>query len=284
MLGAALVHPERKEVIPLAPEAIVKQDGNTKNDCERNAARRLLRYIRQEHPHLQLIIVEDGLASNAPHIRDLLSMRMHFMLGAKPGDHEFLYDRLIDAFDDDRVTTLSWTHEEDPEITCEIAFVNGLPLNRSNQDLKVNVLQYMQFGPADERPKTFSWVTDLPITRANAKHLVRGGRARWKIENETFNTLKNQGYHFEHNYGHGDKNLSVVFAMLMMLAFLVNQIEQIGCPLFRAVAKKFRTKRALWENVRSHYQHFIFQSMWHLYQVILYDLAKHLPAPTLDSS
>ena len=52
-----------------------------------------------------------------------------------------------------------------------------------------------------------------------------------KIENETFNTLKNQGYNFEHNYGHGDENLSVVFAMLMMLAFLVDQAQQLACQL-----------------------------------------------------
>ena len=57
----------------------------------------------------------------------------------------------------------------------------------------------------------------MRITRGNARHLVRGGRTRWKIENETFNTLKNQGYQFEHNFGHGSENLSVVFAMLMML-------------------------------------------------------------------
>ena len=49
---------------------------------------------------------------------------------------------------------------------------------------------------------------------------MRAGRARWKIENETFNTLKNQGYCFEHNFGHGKKNLSTVFAL--MLAFLLN--------------------------------------------------------------
>ena len=63
---------------------------------------------------------------------------------------------------------------------------------------------------------------------------MRGGRARWKIENETFNTLKNQGYHFEHNYGHGKKSLSVVLAMVMMLAFLVDQTQQLCCPLFQA--------------------------------------------------
>ena len=99
------------------------------------------------------------------------------------------------------------------------------------------------------RPADFS--TECPP-------LVQGGRCRWKIENETFNTLKNQGYHFEHNYGHGKKNLSVVFAMLMMLAFLVDQVQQLCCPLFQATLKKMETKRALWDNLRSHFRHFIF--------------------------
>jgi hypothetical protein len=54
--------------------------------------------------------------------------------------------------------------------------------------------------------------------------IMRAGRSRRKIENETFNTLKNQSYHFEHNYGHGQENLSYVFAHLMLLAFLNDQI------------------------------------------------------------
>ena len=131
--------------------------------------------------------------------------------------------------------------------------------------------------------RTWTWVTDLVISRQNARWLVKGGRCRWKIENETFNTLKNQGYHFEHNYGHGKKNLSVVFAMLMMLAFLVDQVQQLCCPLFQATWKKMGTKRALWDNLRSHFRHFVFRSMRHLYQVMLYDLAKNLPAPTLNT-
>ena len=108
LLGAALAHPDHREVIPLAPEAIVQQDGSNKNDCERNAAKRLLRKIRQEHPRLGLIVVEDGLASNAPHIRELIDLHMHFLLGAKPGDHEFLFDQVIAAFEGDRITTMSW--------------------------------------------------------------------------------------------------------------------------------------------------------------------------------
>src|SRR5208283_5317532 len=279
LLGAVLIHPEHREVIPLAPEPIVKLDGSEKNDCERNAAKRLLRQIRQEHPHLKLIVVEDGLASNAPHIRELLNLNMHFILGAKPGDHPFLFEQVLAAFEADRVTTICWTQGE---VSCEIIFINDLPLNESNQDLRVNFLQYAEYGPKGEE-RRWTWVTDLRISRGNARWLVRGGRCRWKIENETFNTLKNQGYHFEHNYGHGKKNLSVVFAMLMMLAFLVDQVQQLCCPLFKAVRKKLKSKRALWDNLRSHFRHFVFRSMRHLYEVILYDLAKQLPAPTRNT-
>jgi hypothetical protein len=280
MLAAVMMHPKHREVLPLAPEPIEKQDGSEKNDCERNAAKRLLRRIRQEHPHLKLIVVEDGLASNAPHIRELRELHMHFILGAKPGDHPFLFAQLLAAFEADRVTTISWTEKG---VRHEISFLNDLSLNESNQDLRVNLLQYGEYGP-NGAERTWTWVTDLEISRQNARRLVEGGRCRWKIENETFNTLKNQGYHFEHNYGHGEKNLSVVFALLMMLAFLVDQVQQLCCPLFQAARKKLGTKRALWDNLRSHFRHFIFQSMRHLYQVMLYDLAKNLPAPTSNNS
>ncbi len=282
MLGAVLVHPDFREVIPLAPEPIVKQDGTTKNDCERNAAKRLLRKTRREHPHLPLIVVEDGLASNAPHIRELMDLNLHFILGVKPGDHGFLFEKLIAAYDDDRVTTLTGRTKNNRPF--ELSFVNGLPLNESNQDLLVNFLQYSEFGPDGEPVKLFSWVTDFTLTTRNAQQLMRGGRARWKIENETFNTLKNQGYQFEHNFGHGEQNLSVVFAMLMMLAFLVDQTQQLCCPLFRAAWQRFGSKRLLWDNLRSHFRHFVFESMRHLYEVMLLDLAKERSPPAYDSS
>ena len=92
LLGAALVHPNHSHVLPFAPEPILKQDGNKKNDCEREASKRLLTDLRREHPHLKLIVIEDGLASNGPHIQLLTSLDMRFILGAKPKDHTFLFD------------------------------------------------------------------------------------------------------------------------------------------------------------------------------------------------
>jgi len=281
MLAAVIVHPDLKEVIPLAPEPIQKQDGSTKNDCERNAARRLLGKIRQEHPRLKLIVIEDGLASNGPHVRDLIECSMHFILGVKPGDHPFLFEQVQAARREGRSPQLT---RKEGDITCEVSWVWGVPLNESNQDLGVDFLEYKEYDAQGNCRKHFTWITDLHITCRTAWLFARGGRARWRIENETFNTLKNQEYHFEHNYGHGQQNLSVVFAMLMMLAFLVDQTQQLCCPLFRAAWEKLGSKRALWDNLRSHFRHFRFRSMRHLYEAILFDLGKEVPLPSLDSS
>src|SRR2546428_4971315 len=99
---------------------------------------------------------------------------------------------------------------------------------------------------------------------------MRGGRARWKIENETFNTLKNQGYNFEHNYGHGEQNLSVGFAMVMMLAFLVDQTQQMSCAMFRADWTKLGSKRLLWERMRALLDDYGLQSKRQLFDTLIY--------------
>jgi hypothetical protein len=281
MLGAVLTHPDRKEVIPLMPEPIQKQDGEAKNDCERNAARRFLEKLRRAHPHLKLIVVEDGLASNAPHVRDLAQYGMHFILGVKPGDHAFLFDEVERARREGRSP---WATRKEHGRTYRVSWVWDVPLNEANQDLKVNCLEYEEFDADGKCLKRFTWITDFHITCRNAWTLAQGGRSRWHIENETFNTLKNQGYHFEHNYGHGEQNLSVIFAMLMMLAFLVDQTQQLCSPLFRAVLERLGSKRSLWELQRSHFYHFLFQSMGQLHEAMLYDRCKEIPWPTLDSS
>ena len=114
----------------------------------------------------------------------------------------------------------------------------------------VNILDYQETTSKGKILK-FTWVTDLSLTKETVYKIMRGGRARWRIENETFNTLKNQGYQFEHNFGHGNKNLSTVFANLMMLAFLIDQIQQIGCKLFQHALIKARSKSFFWEKFRS---------------------------------
>lgn len=276
-LGAAIVHPDRKEVIPLPPEPICKKDGDTKNDCERNACKRWLDKFRKDHPHLKVIVTEDGLSSNAPHIRDLKEHKCHFILGLKEGDHAYLSEYIATALIEGKVTEHTVVDSNNSEVRHTFRFLNGVPINKSNQDLLVNVLEYWEI--TNTKQTHFCWVTDFTITRNNAFQIMRGGRARWKIENETFNTLKNQGYHFEHNYGLGKKYLSMVFVNLMMLAFLVDQALQLSCPLFQAALKKSGCKRELWENIRSVFRFFFVDSMEMIYRIILSGPQKIVSTP-----
>ena len=86
------------------------------------------------------------------------------------------------------------------------------------------------------------------------------GKFLWSTHHETFNTLKNQGYQFEHNFGHGNKYLCQVFSLLMLLAFFIDQIQQRCCPLFQAALKKLISKTALWAKMRAVFTEYFVKS------------------------
>jgi len=282
MLGAALVHPDKAEVIPLAPEPIVKQDGQTKNDCERNAARRFLEHFRQDHPHLPVIVVEDALSANGPHVRDLLDHGCHFILGVKEGDHAFLFEEVHRReVHNDNVRWVT-VRSSDRRIEHLFTIVPDVPLNETHQDLRVTFVRYYEHDVVAEDAQLFTWITQLEVTPATVMQVMRGGRSRWKIENETFNTLKNQGYRFEHNYGHGEQYLSVVLALLMMLVFLVDQAQQLADPLFRAAWQKLGSKRLLWERLRGLFYDYRLHSLREVYKALYYGLVRS--RPRIDSS
>lgn len=262
MFGACVVHPDKRQVIPLCPEVILNEDGASKNDCERNACKRFLENFCREHPHLKAILVGDGLASTAPYICMIEKYNLKYILGAKPGDHQFLFEQLESSAE-------SQYHEIRTEdgYLHQFYFVNDVSLNKSHPDVKVNLLQYRQTDPKGKETN-FSWVTNIHLTISNVMQVSRGGRARWKVENETFNTLKNLGYNFEHNYGHGKKYLSTVFCMLMMLAFLIDQIQELCCPLYKKCRKHLRTYRNLWEEMRVLFRRFILQDWENFYLVL----------------
>ena len=98
---------------------------------------------------------------------------------------------------------------------------------------------------------TFSWMTNMTVDADTVMAITQIGRSRWKIENEVFNTLKNQDYNFNHNFGHGQQHLATNFAYLMMLAFTIDQLRQYGSRLFRSIWKGLKTKKAAWDAIRT---------------------------------
>jgi Transposase DDE domain len=257
LLGASIVHPDHKVVIPLAPEPIIKGDGSTKNDCERNASKRLLTDLRREHPHLKVLVVEDSLASNHPHLSLLDSLNMNYIIGAKPGDHIYLFEWIKDL--KPHITT-----QQDDQGTEHIfRWYHDVPLNDAHHDYRVSVLDYTE-RKANGKEQHFSWVTKISLTADNVYQVMRAARARWRIENETFNTLKNQGYHFEHNYGHGKEHLCSTMTMLMMLAFLIDQVQQLCCKHYLKARQHSGAFKVLFESIRVLLKHAAWQNFTEL--------------------
>jgi hypothetical protein len=146
--------------------------------------------------------------------------------------------------------------------------MKGLPLTKTHPDSLVNYLDYWEIREGKEY--NFAGITDLELRRDNVYPVMRGGRSRWKIENETFNTLKNQGYQLEHNYGQGQKHLATVFGMLMMLAFLVDQVQEMCGGLFQAARQKFRSRTSLWDKLKGLFKEYFVVSWDTVWLAIIY--------------
>ena len=243
MLCAALVHPEQREVFIMDTEPIVKQDGASKNDCEQNAAKRLLKALSQRYADYDLLVTEDVLHANAPNLRNILSNGWQFIVNIKPDSHKSLFTAFEARKTRGQCKVRKWTDKKGTIHRFEYA--NNFALNNSAADVRVNVLKYEQIF-VNGQIKRFTWATSIQLHAQNVERMMKIGRSRWKIENETFNTLKNQGYCFEHNYGHGSNQLATAFAFLMCLAFQVDQIFQRCNELFKRIWKQAGSKIKLW--------------------------------------
>lgn len=267
MLAAAIVHPERKTVLPLYPEAITRQDGETKNDCEHNASKRLIPALCQDFPRLEMIVLQDALACNGPHLRMLKEHGLSFIITSKPAAGSMLLKAVLAGLDTGKTREVEWKNGK--ELACGARFANSVPLNGEHRDLHVNFIDYWE-EKKDGTMYHYACVTDIELTADNVADVVRAGRSRWKIENETFNTLKNQGYNLEHNYGHGKRHLASVFGSLTMLAFLVDQIQETCCRYFQAARDRYGSRRMLWEFMRSYFRTFKIESWEILFGSIIW--------------
>lgn len=248
MLSAAIVSPIQKEVLVLDNEPIVKQDGVQKNDCERNAAKRLLSNLRSLYSNELMVFVFDALYACNPIIEQLNEVEnWNYIISVKEEGNKHLFKQFDSKNEKHQV---NWHTIKDKRIKHEFGYINNLELNKSCSQTKVNMLYYIKTNEKGE-DKVFSWLTNIKLSKSNVKSIMEMGRSRWKIENETFNTLKNQGYNFTHNFGHGQNNLSTVFAYLMMMAFYVDQIQQHCCHYFKKLLEGLKTKAKLWESLRA---------------------------------
>jgi hypothetical protein len=278
----AIVHPDIRQVIPLMPEEICNTDGATKQDCEVNAAKRLIPKLRSAHPQLGMIMGGDDLFSRQPMIEAILAERMHYIFVAKPESHTYLVEWL-NAYP--KLNELEIVDAK-KDIRHVYKWMNDVPLHGKEDAIRVNYFEY-QMHTKNKKGKGIigyqnSWVTDLEVTKENVETLVKGGRCRWKIENECFNTLKNQGYCLDHSYGHGE-NLSFNFYILTLIAFAFHQVFELTDKLYQICRKELGSKKNLWEHFRAYLKLFVFDTWEALLSFTLnpeHYLPDKMPAPS----
>jgi hypothetical protein len=274
-LQVAMMHPDMRQVIPLMPEEIRNTDGVTKQDCEMNAAKRLIPKVRKAHPQLGIIMTGDDLFSRQPIIEETLAARMHYIYVAKPTSHRYLVEWLnaypklneIEVVDSKKDTRHVYQ------------WMNVVPLHGGKDAIEVNYFSYQIFTKNKKGKEIIgyqnSWITDIEVTEKNIRTLVKGGRCKWKIENECFNTLKNQGYCIDHSYGHGE-NLSFNIYLLTLIAFVFHQVFELTDNLYQTCRTALGSKKNLWEQVRAYLKLFVFDTWEQLLNFTL-DPEHYLP-------
>jgi hypothetical protein len=275
VVSATLVKAGSHRVLPLDVEEVHNSDGQDKQDCELNAAKRLLSRLRQEHPQLPLILGGDDLYCHEPFIAQLRELRLHHVFVCKPLSHLELYAWVEDMERLGGCEKGQW--HEGP--ACRRRFftyriARSVPLTAARR-VWGTLVEVWEHDRGGQQLYHNAWFTDMEVTADNVAAIVRIGRARWKIENEQFNVQKNHGYELEHNYGHGQQTLSMVFYLLNLLAFIAHMILERGDRLYQRCLMT-TSRRELWHTLRTA-MHMMLVTAWADFLLIYLDEAIHSP-------
>lgn len=255
-LQPIICHPDKKHILPLMPEEIKNTDGTEKQDCEINAAYRLLPSIRSRHPRMSFIWLADSLYATAPFIQTILDAKEEYLFRVKQGDHKKLFKAI------EKAPYESLKTRNDSGTTIAHRWYKEIPLNGST-DITVTVIQAFAISMDKKGNQTSTtlgvWATNLDVNATTVASITKAARARWKVENECFNTLKNNGYDLTHNWGHVNGE-SFNFYILIMLAFYIHQILEMTDKLFHWCRSITRTFRQLWSELEVIFGMFLFES------------------------
>jgi len=248
-----IVSPGHARVVPLCPEFITPQDGQAKQDCEINAAKRWLAAHAQRYATGNDTVLGDDLYAHQPFCRQVLLHGFHFLFTCKPASHLHL-GRWVEALEAgrDRHTlkmrvkgkSNRWEHH------C-YRWANDVPLTDAEDALKVNWCEVTITDDQEAVLYCNAFITDWKISADNVAGLVAAGRARWKIENENNNVLKNRGYHLEHNFGHGKKHLSSLLLTMNLLAFALHTLLELTDESYRLIRAAVGARRKFFAHLEA---------------------------------
>ena len=272
-LGATLVAPGHAHVLPLAPEFVVPQDGHEKQDCESRAVRRWLVTHGPRYAPLQPIYLGDDLFACQPICAAVKAVSRHFLFTCKPQSHPTIREYLTGVELPERRDIVRRGRDRSVH---RYRWLADVPMRDGADAMTVNWLEIEITNAKGKLTYRNSFVTDLPVDRDNVAELAACGRARWKIENESFNVLKNNGYNLEHNFGHGKATLSAVLVVLNLLAFALHHLCELVDGRWRDAVAGLGARRRIFEHLRSATAHIVFPS-WNAFLRAMIGLPPPIP-------
>lgn len=266
-----IVSPQSKQVINFFPEFIKKQDGKTKQDCENTAVKRWLSKNSVEREKNQITLLGDDLYSRQPICELALEQGYNFIFVAKSSSHQTLSEWLdfLDKNGEMRIGEIK-KYEKGQRRIYRYRYVNNVPLREAEPSLMVNWYEVEIFNPAKNKViYQNSFITNHELSESNIFSMIKSGRTRWKVENESNNILKNQGYNLEHNFGHGQENLSEILLSLNLLAFLFHNVLDLVNDMYQKVRENLGTRKRFFNDIRALLNYVWFQSWNDLFIFIL---------------
>ena len=279
-INPAIVSPGNPIVIPLEPEFVVQQDGDKKQDCENKAMKRWLSKWSDKYKNEGFTALGDDLFAKDSICKKVIEAVMHFLFVCKPLSHKYIYE-MVESFrksnDLSVVERKEWTGKQ--YIYYQYRFLNNILIKNDDEALKVNWLDITITDSKGRQKYHNGFITDYEITEETVIGLATDGRCRWKIENEVNNTLKTKGYHLEHNFGHGKKNLCRVLLSLNLIAFLFHNILELTENPYGSLRKRLPTRKAFFQHISVLSCYLCFESWWVMIAYMLKSLDNPQPPP-----
>ena len=254
---ASMVAPGQSRALPPAPEFVRPRDGVGKQDCESRAARRWPARVGPSVVGLRPVYLGDDLYARQPLCEAVQAAGGNFIFVCKPSSHRTLGEYLQGTVPQEIRRTAG---RGSGKRLHRYRWMADPPLRDGADALRVTWLE-VEIARSDGRVTYRNgFVTDLDVTQDNVAEIAACGRARWKIENETFNVLKTNGYNLEHNFGHGRGGLANLLVVLNLLAFAAHTACDLGEAAWQRARRILGARKRLFEHMRTLTAYVVFSS------------------------
>jgi len=227
--------------VSIMTEFVENKDNEAeKQDCERKAAKRLIRRLKEQFPMLPILFCADSLYACEGMFELCRKYHWSFLIRYKKGSIPSIYQE----YESLRKREKNYQEFQNNGSRYWYDHINGIDYN----GCPINLLEY---GESEE--KHFCFLTNLPITLKNRAQLLSDGRRRWAIENQGFNAQKNHGFYLKHLFSRNGQAMKNHY-LLIQIGHMISQLLDAWSKLWEGISisreQKHRRLLESWKHSR----------------------------------